>query len=117
MAKQKKLEDGFQPDLARYRKASEPHKSIDAMKEACHQFYDELSELRVKYQVRDLYVIYNFAVIEDDGSESISAGTTGFGNPSLFLPMAATAYGIEKEAHEELMRKMISGKHYKKESV
>ena len=105
--KQKQLGD-FEENQSRYRKASEPHESPKAAKEAIAEFYDELSALRVKYQIKDLYVIYNVALLEENGEETCATGTTGFGTQSLWVAMTACAYGAEKAHHERNIRRMLS---------
>ena len=108
MKNQKTLGGEFEPDHARYRKASEPHESPKASKEAMKAFCKELAELRVKHKVKDLYVIYNVAQIEKDGRETSYSGMTGFGTQSLWVSMTACAYGAEKANHEQNIRRMLS---------
>jgi hypothetical protein len=110
MAKtQKPLGEEFQPNAKRYREASEPHESPAAAQKAIQAFYDELAELRVKYRIRDLYVIYNASVIEESGEETAATGMTGFGTQSLWESMVACAYGVEKQKKESLIRKLLAG--------
>ena len=52
--KQQPLPGGFEPDPARYRKAAEPHESRQDAENALKAFYNELSELRVKYRIKDI---------------------------------------------------------------
>ena len=109
MSKQESL-GGFEPDAARYRKASEPHESSEAASKAIKAFYDEVSELRVKYKMRDLFLIWTVCEIDENGDEVVSVGSSGFGNQSMWLSMVATAYGALREKHETLMKRLISGK-------
>ena len=107
MGKQKELGE-FENNLDRYRKAGEPHTSPAAAETAIRAFYDELSELRVKHKIKDLYVIYNIAVIEKDGKETALSGMTGFGTQSLWVSMTACAFGAEKASHERTIRRLLA---------
>lgn len=108
--KQQSLGGEFREDEARYRQCSEPHESPEAAQKAIEEFYAELAELRVKYRVRDLYLIYNVAITEEDGTDTVASGVTGFGTQSLWESMAACAYGIEKQKKEETIRKLLAGR-------
>lgn len=107
--KQQSLGDEFVMDAERYRKCSEPHESPEAAAEAIARFFDELSALRVKYRIRDLYVIYNVIIKESDGTETVGTSTVGLGMQNLFESMTACAYGLEKQKKEETIRKMLAG--------
>lgn len=109
MAKQKSLSDDFKPNEARYRKASQPHATPEVAQAALEEFYDEVSELRVKYQIRDLYMIYNAAVLLPDGEEKVATGTAGFGDAHIWESMLAAAYGTEKRKREETLRQLLAG--------
>jgi len=108
MAKQKTLSGEFEQDMARYRKASEPHKSPEEAQTALDAFCKEVGELRVKYQVRDLYAICSASLLEEDGSESAASTTFGFGTQSMWLPMIAAAYGIEKQKNDAMIRTLLA---------
>lgn len=98
----------FEPNPARYRKAAEPHASPEAASEAVEAFFDEVAELRVKYKIRDLLMVYGLCFTERDGSKTTSLGVSGFGNQTLWESMAAFAYGREKAARETRIRQLLS---------
>lgn len=108
--KQQLLSGEFEPNWKRYRKASEPHASMDAAEKAMQAFFDEVAELRVKHQIRDVLLICNVCLIEKDDTETVASGTIGFGTQSLFESMAACAYGTEKARNEERIRRLLSSK-------
>lgn len=105
---QQKLSDEFESDAARFRKASEPHESPEVGEKTMKEFRREVGELRLKYQVRDILMSYDFGVIEKDGTETVMSSTIGLGSQMMFLPMAACLYGIEKDAHDRLIRKLVA---------
>ena len=106
--KHEKPSGEFEPDPARYRKASEPHTSPEAADEAVGAFLGDVAELRVKHKIRDLLIVYGLCLIERDGSETSGVGISGFGNQSLWESMAACAYGREKAARETRIRHLLS---------
>lgn len=100
----------FKSDPENYYKMSEPFESTDIANDAIGKFMEELSELRKKHNIRDVYVIiYDTAKLkEGDVGEFITTGN--FGNQMNCLPMAAYAYGQEQSEHKERISKMISKK-------
>ena len=110
MPEQKTLGGEFDPDPARYRKASEPHESMAAAEESLAAFHEELAELRTKHHIKDLYVVYNVAVFEENGTETVHTAVNGYGDQSRWEAMAATAYGFEKASHDRAIRQMLAGK-------
>lgn len=113
MAKQKVI-DGFEPNMERYRKASQPHESEEAAHKSLREFQRELEELRIKYRVRDLYVICTATMIENGGEVALSTSFK-YGTQTMWIMMAAQAYGEEKSAHEAMVRKLLEsgGRHAK----
>lgn len=108
--KQPVFSEEFESNQARYRRACEPHATPEEAEKAVRALYAEIAELRVKYKIKDLYIVYNVALTEKDGSESVASGMTGFGDQALFEPMAACAYGYEKRKREEVIRQMLGDK-------
>lgn len=98
----------FVSDPERYRRASVPHESPAKAQGALDAFCDELSALRLKYRIRDLYAICNVGVVESDGSETTMHGTTGFGSQSLWASMTAYAFGKEKALQEKKLRDLVA---------
>ena len=101
----------FEPNPKRYREAAEPHASPEAADEATRAFFDAVGELRLKYHIRDLLMIWGVGVVETDGNEHVAMGISGFGHQSLWESMAAFAYGKEKEAREARIRELLSAPH------
>lgn len=104
----KPLSGGFKPDPERYRKASEPHASPEAAVEALNAFVDEVAELRVKYRVTNLLLVYTAGMINVDGTEQHAMGSGGFGNQAAWEGMAAFAYGKEKTLREQRIRELLT---------
>lgn len=110
MSEEKKQQSGeFEPNWKRFRAASEPHESTEAAEKAIAAFYAEVGEARLKHKIRDVYLVCNVCLIEND-VETIANNTMGFGTQSLFESMAACAYGFEKARSEERMRRLLSPK-------
>jgi len=103
---QQSLPGGFEPDLKRYRQASEPHSTRADAEAAAKAFYDDLAELRVKHRIRDVLVVYSVSFEEND-QELSSFGLTGFGNQTLWESMAAFAYGSEKRSRETRIAELL----------
>lgn len=106
--KQKTLPGGFEPNADRYREASKPHGSPEAADKAIRAFYDAIGELREKYHVKDLVLVYGIAVVEADGEEHNAMGVSGFGTQTLWEAMAAFAYGTYRKQREVMMRGLLS---------
>ena len=99
----------FAPSMARYREASRPHESPEAGAAAVAEFLSELAELRVKYAIRDLYVIFHVSLIDPSGAENISGGTAGFGAQEVFESMTARAFGVERARRDARIREAVRG--------
>ncbi len=97
----------FKSDPARYREASIPHESEAAANEAIANFDKAVGELRVKYQIKDVLVIYGVAILGDNGGEYAAMGSMALGNQTLWESMAAYAYGREKAAREQRIGKLL----------
>ena len=97
-------------DPENYHLMSVPHEGDDAANKALESFYDELSELRKKYKMRDVFVIVYDSIKYEDGKVGEFMNCSAYGASVNQLPMTAFAYGSEKKNHDEMMAKMLSGK-------
>lgn len=97
-------------DADNYYKMSEPFESADKANEAVGKFRDELDELRKKYKIRDILLVFYDSVRYEDGTVAEFMSTAHFGNSLNCLPMAAYVYGQEQAEHRERINKMISPK-------
>lgn len=108
--KQKKLSGQFEPNPKRYREASRPHESPEAAEEAVKAFFDEVADLRTKYQIGDLLLIWCVSFTSTNGTERGSMGVSGMGNQALWESMAAFAYGGEKASREARIQELLSAR-------
>jgi hypothetical protein len=97
----------FVSNPARYREASQPHASPEAAAQALSEFFKELSSLRLKHRIRDLYCVAQLAIVEAGGEEEVRASTMGFGNDDSFEGLAAMAYGYERKRREERIGRLL----------
>ncbi len=92
-----------------FREMSQPHESREALQAAHQVFFDEVLELRKKYKIAHVLLIYADSY-EADGKELELLGASMIGNSMRSESMAAYAYGSLKRQREELLAKMLSGK-------
>lgn len=100
----------FKSDPENYYKMSEPLENVEKANEAMEAFFEELSELRKKYKLRDVYVVVNGSVKYENGDAGEFMVTSNFGSVLNALAMTAYAYGVEKSEHEERISKLLSKK-------
>lgn len=86
-----------------------PHESQVAAEEAVKAFFAEVGELRIKYHIKDLLLVWGVVAAEADGNETSSMGVSGFGNQSLWEAMAAFAYGSQKAENAARIRQLLQG--------
>lgn len=94
-----------------YLEMSKPHESVDKANEDLEKFYEEVSELRKKYKLREVFVIVETPVIfnsEEEFSDSIS--NCYFGNALNKERICTYAYGQAKQEQEEMIGKYLKGK-------
>lgn len=96
-------------DSKNYHAMAIPFESEEEANKAVASFFEELGELRKKYKIRDLLVII-YGSTKNGDSEGEFMNSMGFGNSLNQLPMAAFAYGKEKQEHSEIISKLLSGK-------
>lgn len=97
-------------DPENYYKMSEPFESADACNKALEGFYDEVSEIRKKYKIRDVLIITSGTVKYEDGEASEYIQCSGFGSQLRQESMAAYAFGQTQSEHRELINNIMSGK-------
>lgn len=97
-------------DAKNYAAMSLPHENQQAAETAIEGFYDELSELRKKYKIRDCLVTIYDSKTNSDGEIGEFINSMHFGNSSHGLMMAAYTFGQLKIKDSENISKLASGK-------
>lgn len=91
-------------DNAKYHKLNQPldKETVNANIE---KFGEELSEIREKYNIPDLFIVVRGSVqYEDKVSEYLTA--TSMGDSLKAIALAAFGYGQAKADHRELINKL-----------
>lgn len=96
-------------DPETYLQLSAPFENTEDANNAMQSFYEELGELRKKHKIRDLLVVTYGSVKTADG-ESEFLNSMSYGNTLNALPMAAYAYGQEKQSHGDVINSLLIGK-------
>ena len=84
----------------------EPFKSQEEAAKAIEGFHDEVAELRVKHKLPDVYVVAELNW-EDDGIESVSMSTFGFGEQARHEAMLAYALGTVQAERQQRIAQLI----------
>ena len=96
-------------DPENYRQLSQPFESLDAADKAVQSFFSEVSELRKKHKITNLYLIVGSSVTTDTGEPEFLT-TRHFGDSLKRESMVAYAFGQEQSERQELIGKLLSGK-------
>lgn len=86
-------------DPANYRRLCEPITQADANKRV-GEFLEELYTLRNKYGIRDVFIVTELTIKNEDGQEGELMAIAHFGNHARREPMAAYAFGAEQARRE-----------------
>lgn len=100
----------FISDPENYLKMSKPFENSETATEALSKFYEEVSELRKKYVIRDMLIVIAGSVKQQDGEIGDFMATQTFGDQLHHHTLAAYAYGQTKAEHDQRIQKFLAGK-------
>lgn len=86
-----------------FRELSQPIENADAADAALKAFYEELSALREKHRIRDVYVILAGSYFSSDGEEHEFLTSGCYGDSMKSYGMVAWAFGREQAEYDELI--------------
>lgn len=92
---------------ARYRDLSKPFENYDVANKALSAFYDELSELRQKHKIANVYVILKVNAVGEDGEEGEALSSMHMGSGLEAESLCAWAYGREQSRREQAIAALL----------
>lgn len=102
----------IKPDI--YREMAEPFETVDAANDAINAFFEDLSALRERHKLAEVYVIIRDSMRDDpEAEEQTFYVTLHRGDSSHSESMVAYAMGLERERREKMLTELMSGKGYK----
>lgn len=94
----------------RYREMSEPYPNYEEASKAIDAFYDELTALRAKHRIADVYFVMSTSYALSDGDQTNAMVIGHLGDSLKKLQMAAYGYGTAQEEHRATIEQLASGK-------
>lgn len=89
-------------DPETFSKCAMPHPDKAAAEAAVEAFLAAVADLRIKHRIKNMYMILETSALE--GEAVVPYALSMFrGDATAALPMVATAYGAERERHEQMI--------------
>ena len=92
-----------------YRRLNVPFTDATAANTAIEKFRKEVSALREKYAIPDVYTILAVTYISDDGEEARAITLQSLGDAMYSESMVAFALGQEQANRRQYINKLIAG--------
>jgi hypothetical protein len=95
-----------------FREMNEPYANATEAQSSMDAFAEGVKKLREEHKVTNVLVVVNYNIVHEDSEEGEGEyfGTLSFGNSLQMLPMAAYAYGHQREAQNEAIAKLLKGR-------
>jgi flagellar basal body L-ring protein FlgH len=103
------MEKEIKNDPENYRKMREPFENLEKANEAIENFYDELFEIRKKYNISDILIVIKDSCKYADGKIGTFMQCLQYGNSLNGKQLAAYAYGQMQANDREMINKLLAG--------
>ena len=95
-----------------YRELSAPQPSMQDAERLAEEFSDALYELRVKFKIPNMYVIFGIPYTTDEGDDDAERlSCIRAGDMSRMLGMTASAFASERAAVQQELDRLTGSKH------